>query len=107
VFNLNGGEIIVIALVALLLLGPKQLVSTARNLGRAYRRLLGYAEDFRSAIETVTEPLDELKAKSNLTRADFLQNIKIADTNPVVDYPVQLNADPVDDYLGEKKSADD
>ena len=54
-FNVGGGEILVIALLALIVLGPDKLPETARKLGRylnEFRRMTsGFQEEFRQAMD--------------------------------------------------------
>lgn len=66
-FNVGGGEIIVILLLALLLLGPEKLPETARKVGKflaEVRRVTsGFEEEVRSAMDigearTVDSALD-------------------------------------------------
>jgi sec-independent protein translocase protein TatB len=55
VFSLGGGEILVILLVALIVLGPDKLPETARKIGNVMgeirRMSAGFQEEMRSAIE--------------------------------------------------------
>lgn len=74
--NINGFEFVLIAIAAMLLLGPKQLASTARKLGRVYSRFLGYAEDFKSAINIATEPINEIHREFKSDRRSFIDQIK-------------------------------
>lgn len=54
-FNVGGGEIIVILLLALLLLGPERLPEMARKVSRVLaevrRMTSGFEEEIRSAID--------------------------------------------------------
>jgi sec-independent protein translocase protein TatB len=62
VFNLQGGEIIIVLLLALVVLGPEKLPEAMRKAGRAYGELRkmssGFQDEFRKAVQ---EPLDEVK----------------------------------------------
>ena len=62
-FNVGGGEILVILLLALLVLGPDKLPEYARKAGRymnEFRRMTsGFQEEFRSAMDlggTASDP---------------------------------------------------
>jgi sec-independent protein translocase protein TatB len=74
VFNLQGSELIIILLLALVVLGPEKLPEAMRKAGRMYADLKkmasGFQEEFRSAIE---EPMTEMRSTANLLRdsADF------------------------------------
>ncbi|HEY6532891.1 MAG TPA: Sec-independent protein translocase protein TatB [Acidimicrobiales bacterium] len=54
-FNVGGGEILVILLLALVVLGPDKLPETARKVGRyvnEFRRMTsGFQEEFRQAMD--------------------------------------------------------
>ena len=55
VFNLGGGEVLVIALIALLVLGPARLPGAGRQIGKAlaeFRRMsAGVQDDLREAMD--------------------------------------------------------
>ena len=61
--NLQGGELIIIAVLALVVLGPERLPDAMRRLGRALGQLrrMGneVTEEFRSAV---AEPVDDLRS---------------------------------------------
>ena len=77
-FNLQGGEIIIVLLLALVVLGPEKLPEAMRKAGRAYGELRkmssGFQEEFRKAVQ---EPVEEMKGSvrdtANMLRdsADF------------------------------------
>jgi sec-independent protein translocase protein TatB len=59
-FNVGGGEILVILLVALLVLGPDKLPEAARNAGRFYRQVRqmssGFQQEIREAMGDEPRP---------------------------------------------------
>ena len=63
--NLGGGEILVILLVGLLVLGPQRLPAVGRQVGRVIteiRRVTrGFQEEFRAALD---DPLGEAEARA-------------------------------------------
>ena len=73
-FNLQGSEIIIVLLLALVVLGPEKLPDAMRKMGQAYAELKkmssGFQSEFRSAIE---EPMREVQETANVLRdsADF------------------------------------
>ncbi len=75
-FNLQGGELIIILLLALVVLGPEKLPDAMRKAGQFYAELkkmsTGFQSEFRAAVE---EPLRELRDTANIIRdsADFTQ----------------------------------
>ena len=62
--NLGGGEILVILLLGLLVLGPERLPGAVRQAGKALRQVrkvtVGFQEELRSAVE---DPIVEAKAR--------------------------------------------
>ena len=63
--NLGGGEILVILLVGLLVLGPKRLPTVGRQVGRVVTEIRrvssGFQEEFRAALD---DPLNEAEARA-------------------------------------------
>jgi Tat protein translocase TatB subunit len=74
VFNLQGGELIIIGLVALVVLGPEKLPDAARRLGRIIAQLRqmgdGFVDEFRQAVD---EPIIELRRTVNDATSAFTQ----------------------------------
>lgn len=73
-FNLQGSEIIIVLLLALVVLGPEKLPDAMRKMGQAYAELKkmssGFQSEFRAAVD---EPLREIRETANVLRdsADF------------------------------------
>ncbi len=73
-FNLQGSEIIIILLLALVVLGPEKLPEAMRKAGKFYADIRkmssGFQEEFRAAMD---EPIREVRETANMLRdsADF------------------------------------
>ena len=73
-FNLQGSEIIIVLLLALVVLGPEKLPDAMRRMGQAYAELkkmsAGFQSEFRAVVD---EPLREVRETANVLRdsADF------------------------------------
>lgn len=73
-FNLQGSELIIILLLALVVLGPEKLPDAMRRAGKMYADLKkmasGFQDEFRSVLD---EPTREMRETANLLRdsADF------------------------------------
>jgi sec-independent protein translocase protein TatB len=69
VFNLQGSELIIILLLALVVLGPEKLPEAMRKLGQFYAELKkmssGFQQEFRNATD---EPLREIRETANTLR---------------------------------------
>jgi sec-independent protein translocase protein TatB len=59
-FDIGFSEIVVIAVVALIVIGPEKLPKTARTLGHLFGRLQRYVSDVKADINREME-LDELR----------------------------------------------
>ena len=70
-FGLNFTEMLFIAGLALILIGPKQLPEVARTLGRMLNELRrstgGFAEQFKEQTKTFTDITQTLSAKDSWT----------------------------------------
>ncbi len=80
-FNVGGGELIVIMLVALIVLGPQRLPGAARQIGKTLgdlRRLsTGFQNEVRSALSDADAP-DRMTARRNV----LAKEAPIATTEP-------------------------
>jgi sec-independent protein translocase protein TatB len=67
VFGINGGEVLVLLLVALVVVGPERLPGYAEQLGRWVRQLRGFV---RTAKERVAEEMGEEGADLDWSQLD-------------------------------------
>ena len=68
-FNLQGSEIIVILLIALVVLGPERLPDAVRRFTQTYNELKKMGSGFQSEIKTAfEEPLKELRDTAAVVR---------------------------------------
>jgi len=79
-FNLGAGEIALISVVALLLLGPDKLPELARGLGKFFREFRKHTDDVRTMVEREFYRMDQ----------DVLQEKKAPTAAPEV-HPVSLS----------------
>jgi len=74
--SIGGSEFLLIAVLALLLFGPRKLPQIGKSIGRALAEFRGATHEFKSSLEREVE-LDELReTKNGLTAAGR----EIADT---------------------------
>ena len=68
-FNLQGSELVIILLLALVVLGPEKLPDAMRKLGELYAQLKkmssGFQQEFRNATD---EPMREIRETANTLR---------------------------------------
>ena len=50
-FGLGGGEVFIVLLLAVIILGPKEIPRVATQLGKLYRQLKFAADDLKSTVE--------------------------------------------------------
>jgi sec-independent protein translocase protein TatB len=74
VFNLQGGELVIILLLALVVLGPEKLPDAMRKLGQFYAEMRKMSNSFQKEFKAaVDEPMREVRETANMLRdsADF------------------------------------
>jgi len=67
-FGLGGGEVVLVVLLAILLIGPKDLPRVATQLGRYYRRLKDTAQELKTTVEReidLSEPAQVTKKSTD------------------------------------------
>lgn len=101
VFNLQGSEVIVILLLALVVLGPEKLPDAIRKFSRTYGELKkmgsGFGSELKSALD---EPMREMRETGDIIRnaADPSTYVDKTPSAPAVDAP--LTPDPADAAAG-------
>ena len=96
--NLGGGEILVILLVALIVLGPTKLPPAVRQVGKVVgeiRRIgQGFQAELREAAKPLTEATADLKAADKSLREttqkplkEMTDTLKAADPRKVIEPP--------------------
>ena len=72
-FNVTGGELVIVLLAALVVLGPERLPEAARTVGKLMAQLRdvsqGFQKELKSALDEVGEPLQGL-TRPQLTALD-------------------------------------
>ncbi len=58
-FGINGGEMITLLVIALIVLGPQRLPKIARRAGEISREIRAIALDFRQGIEREVEAMEK------------------------------------------------
>ena len=68
-FNLQGSEIIVILILALVVLGPEKLPNAVRQFTKTYAELKKMSNGFQSELKSaLDEPMREMRETANLVR---------------------------------------
>jgi sec-independent protein translocase protein TatB len=72
VFNIGGGELIVILIIALIVLGPDKLPDAVRRAGRLYGELRRMSSGFQAELrDALDEPMREVRSTTDLVRTTF------------------------------------
>ncbi|HET9428148.1 MAG TPA: Sec-independent protein translocase protein TatB [Allosphingosinicella sp.] len=87
-FGIDSGEILIIAVVALVVIGPKDLPRVMRTIGNFVGRARGMAKHFRSGLDTMMREA-ELEEMEKKWRAD---NERIMREHPLVPPPAVESA---------------
>jgi sec-independent protein translocase protein TatB len=121
-FDIGFSELLVIAVVALIVIGPERLPKVARTLGHLFGRMQRYVNDVKADISREME-LDELrKLQSNVedaaraiqgsvekevneTRSELDKLAHEANPNPAPDYS-ELPAAPAPAEAGQETAAE-
>jgi sec-independent protein translocase protein TatB len=82
VFNLQGSEIIVILLLALVVLGPEKLPDAVRRFMQTYNELRKMSHGFQSELKSaLDEPMKELRDTANLIKDQADPHKLMAESN--------------------------
>ena len=96
-FGIDSGEILIIAVVALVVIGPKDLPRVMRTVGNLVGRARGMARHFRSGLDTMMREaeLEEMEKKWREENARILAEHPFAEplTDPeALQAPAELPA---------------
>src|SRR3712207_661419 len=83
-FGVDSTELIIVAIAALLFIGPKELPSTMRTVGRWVGKIRGMARHFTAGIDAVIREaeLEEMERKWRE------ENERIMREHPLIDQPM-------------------
>src|ERR687892_1234868 len=100
-FGIDSGELLIIAVVALVVIGPKDLPRVMRTLGNFIGRARGMARHFRSGLDTMIREV-ELEEMEKKWKAD---NERIMREHPAVEGPAPAPAARDDSDWGKAEPA--
>ena len=82
-FNLTGGEIVVLLLIGLVVLGPEKLPDAMRKFGRVYNEVRRVATGIqRDVTSTFSEPVEELRKTANEAKRIFSDSAEESTPRP-------------------------
>lgn len=83
-FDVGWSELVVVGVVALVVIGPKELPGVIRNIGRAVAKLRTMAGDFRGQFDDAMREAELSEVKKTFTEAkDMASGAVQAATNPL------------------------
>ena len=92
-FNVGGGEFLIILLVALVVLGPQKLPDAARQVGKIvgeFRRIsAGFQTEMKSALK---DPVSKVTGEP--TPKSLTDVTKVAEVKPIADVEQAAPAEP-------------
>jgi sec-independent protein translocase protein TatB len=95
VFNIGGGELLVILVIALIVLGPEKLPDAVRRAGRIYGELRRMSSGFQAELrDAIDEPMKEIRSTTDLVKSSFTGGIGADEDEPT---PRQRRAPDMDD----------
>ena len=94
-FDVGGGELIVVLLVILLLFGPKKIPEFAQMVGKGLRK-------FRMAQEELTQQIRDISAEAAIREEDIGK--KSSTASPSIDVTTPIVAKPADDAVARNTS---
>lgn len=65
IFGIGQNEILIVALLAVIVLGPERLVKVAREVGKLVRSFKAYFSSLSDELQSELEVLDEIKKETN------------------------------------------
>jgi sec-independent protein translocase protein TatB len=119
IFGINGGEILVLIVAGLFILGPDRLPAAAAWVGKSIRQIREYAtgareqlkgdmgpeyEDLRRQIEELRGPLQELQSLRNMSPRALVTDKLLGGYDPVADVQSLVNEPALSDRTSSGKS---
>lgn len=100
-FDLSWGEIALIGVVALIVIGPKELPGVLRGMGQALSKLRRMASDFQYQFNQALQEAEVDKVKSSISSVtDAVSSTPSSTFNPI-DYARDQIKSAVDDIKGQ------
>ncbi|MCB0371184.1 MAG: twin-arginine translocase TatA/TatE family subunit [Bdellovibrionales bacterium] len=88
-FNLGFSELFVLAVIALLVIGPKQLPEVARTLGRLLNELKRATGDMTKSFMDAKNEMDHMSSKA---KSDLEEKLTIQDLQRMIEKKAGLEA---------------
>jgi sec-independent protein translocase protein TatB len=98
-FGIDTSELIIIAVLALLFIGPKELPGAMRTVGRWVGQVRGMARHFQSGIEAAIREaeLEEMERKWREENERIMREFPLTDRSPPLAPLPEVNPEPAPD----------
>lgn len=95
-FGIDTSELVIIAVLALLFIGPKELPGAMRTVGRWVGQIRGMARHFQSGIEAAIREaeLEEMERKWREENERIIREFPHGDGPPPPAPPADMNSEP-------------
>ncbi|MGI9534332.1 MAG: twin-arginine translocase TatA/TatE family subunit, partial [Thermodesulfobacteriota bacterium] len=74
-FGVGTSELIIILIIALLILGPKEIPKVARTLGRGMREIQRAKDELKKNIEFEDDTVSEIKSEISELKEDVAKSV--------------------------------
>ena len=106
-FNIGGGELLVILVIALIVLGPEKLPDAVRRAGRIYGELRRMSSGFQAELrDAIDEPIKEIRSTTDLVKSTFAGGQRRRRAPPRQRRRAGLDDDPDDGSVDDLGDAD-
>ncbi len=72
-FGVGTSELVIILIIAILILGPKEIPKVARSIGKGMRELQRAKDELKKNIEFEDDPISNIKSELNDIKEEVLQ----------------------------------
>ncbi len=73
-FGVGTSELVIILIIAILILGPKEIPKVARSIGKGMRELQRAKDELKKNIEFEDDPISNIKSELNDIKEEVLQS---------------------------------
>ena len=94
-FEIGWSELAIIALVALVALGPKELPKAMKSFAAFTRKMQRYAREFRSGVDNIIREANDLLDKRELIKCAVQQNAPLSAKEAIIELCDRTGASPV------------
>ena len=99
-------ELIVIAVIALIVIGPEKLPGLAKTLGRMFGELKKATNEFKETMEVESKMADVKKAFDGINEKEIIDKVETVSEPENLETPSETSGNDSDDESNDKSDAD-